>query len=612
MTTGSPFSIRLLLIWLAAALVTLYLTLPDHSWSQSNQNCIDWPSPGLLQITCSDAPRIDLSGEWQLSWRSTDNNSFQQLAAPVPGRWHNLAVNNQHLERQGRGVYLLDVVMPEPRNNLTLNPGVGLTDMIIRITDRQGEEVFSYSNKGSDGSPRFPQLALPLPQLPAQFSIQVDVANPAHAYGGMEHSPFIAPLEEIISQQFTSIAVTAFYCAGYLIAGLYSLAIWLGRKRDKAPLMLSTLCAIMITRLLFIEHLAVAIWPGLPLQFIWQVGWATLFGLGITMPVYLHQITQKPTLSWPVALLVGTAALGLILTVTSPSTLYIGYGEWWRLTSIPLLLWMTLLYFAAPRHGFNATPAIFGLLGVAMICSLSDLLAHVLVITPKAHLGNAGVFILITGQTLLIAGQYTSGLERQQHLSSELEELNKSLESKVIERTNELTAVNQRLQSLAMTDPLTQLGNRRAFDDNLAIELAQAKRDKLPLSLMLLDIDNFKRVNDKLGHEAGDQLLQAIAATLTEQVRPSDRPARLGGDEFAAILPDADTETAIIVATRLKAQIDKAALTEQHLALGASISIGIATWHGHQEQQLYTQADDALYEAKNGGKNCIACATEPL
>ena len=153
------------------------------------------------------------------------------------------------------------------------------------------------------------------------------------------------------------------------------------------------------------------------------------------------------------------------------------------------------------------------------------------------------------------------------------------------------------LAALAATDSVTGLGNHRLFHDQLYVEVERAKRHNRPLSLLMLDIDKFKDVNDKLGHPAGDKVLRTLAQVLTKSVRNIDILARYGGDEFAVILPDTVTSHARDIAERIRSSFQ----TES----GLTVSLGTATFpeNGQTSLALIEAADRALLKAKKLGRN---------
>jgi diguanylate cyclase (GGDEF)-like protein/PAS domain S-box-containing protein len=161
-------------------------------------------------------------------------------------------------------------------------------------------------------------------------------------------------------------------------------------------------------------------------------------------------------------------------------------------------------------------------------------------------------------------------------------------------------ALLRRLETLALTDQLTGLPNRRAWEETLARELARAARDGLPVCIAVLDLDGFKRYNDDLGHLAGDGLLSQAADAWRTELRGGDVLARYGGDEFAALIPGRALDTAVVVVERLR----------RAAPAGCTCSAGVAVWDGAESAtDLFGRADAALYVAKHSGRNQLAAAT---
>jgi diguanylate cyclase (GGDEF)-like protein len=149
-------------------------------------------------------------------------------------------------------------------------------------------------------------------------------------------------------------------------------------------------------------------------------------------------------------------------------------------------------------------------------------------------------------------------------------------------------------QRLALTDDLTGLANRRGFREELERLAASAERHAIPLSLLLLDVDNFKNVNDAHGHATGDEILREIALMLQQRMRASDVAARIGGDEFAVLLPHTSEDEAAVVATDLITHLQEGRAT----SLPLRVSVGVASGTEALDKALFAQADRALYAAK--------------
>jgi diguanylate cyclase (GGDEF)-like protein/PAS domain S-box-containing protein len=161
-----------------------------------------------------------------------------------------------------------------------------------------------------------------------------------------------------------------------------------------------------------------------------------------------------------------------------------------------------------------------------------------------------------------------------------------------------------RIRSLAYFDPLTGLANRTLLKDRVQHDLSQARRRHSPLSLLFIDLDHFKHINDSLGHRAGDEVLKQVSERLTRLVREQDTISRLGGDEFVALLPDTDAEGASHVARNLLDSLARPYLVDQQeLTVTPSIGIALSPDDGDDFDALYRCADTAMYRAKQEGRN---------
>jgi len=171
------------------------------------------------------------------------------------------------------------------------------------------------------------------------------------------------------------------------------------------------------------------------------------------------------------------------------------------------------------------------------------------------------------------------------------------------EKMAELERVNRELAALATTDGLTSLLNHRAFYDRLEDELREAQRYGSQLSLLMIDVDNFKRFNDDFGHPAGDEVLKQVAAVVAASGRRIDIVARYGGEELAVILPQTGRTGALIAAERIRLRIQQREWRDRPI----TVSIGIATVSPETERplDLVVAADRALYESKAAGRNCV-------
>jgi diguanylate cyclase len=202
--------------------------------------------------------------------------------------------------------------------------------------------------------------------------------------------------------------------------------------------------------------------------------------------------------------------------------------------------------------------------------------------------------------------------------TKDMEKNNQALEARLSASKQEITELQQNLEAVrseSLTDPLTTLANRKYFDEALTKAIADARAKGEPLSLMMTDIDHFKKFNDSYGHLTGDQVLRLVASSAKQNVKGLDIAARYGGEEFAIVLPNTMLRSAITVADQIRRSVMTKELmkrsTGEHLGR-VTISVGVATLQKTDTvQSLLERADTCLYAAKRNGRNRVISEADP-
>lgn len=227
----------------------------------------------------------------------------------------------------------------------------------------------------------------------------------------------------------------------------------------------------------------------------------------------------------------------------------------------------------------------------------------------------------------MLADSFARMSQEIQQSRQQLEDYSRSLEQKINDRTQALQqeiqqrltveaalqTANQKLQTLAYVDALTEIANRRRFDERLLLEWRKMKRERSPLSMILCDVDYFKQYNDVYGHQLGDDCLRQVAGAIAAAARrPSDLAARYGGEEFAVLLPNTGLDGAMEVARTIQTHIKNLQLIHQQSQVDQylTVSFGIASvipTEAVAPEELLFQSDRALYQAKTEGRNCVRC-----
>jgi len=207
----------------------------------------------------------------------------------------------------------------------------------------------------------------------------------------------------------------------------------------------------------------------------------------------------------------------------------------------------------------------------------------------------------------LLARTFNDMMRRLRGYQSEIEAANRSL----TERNNELKQAKETFEQLAITDGLTKLHNHRFFQDHLTREIKRVSRSREPLSMLLVDIDDFKALNDRFGHAAGDELLMGLGRILSDNVRETDLLARYGGEEFVVLAANTELEGAYNLAEKIRTNVAENSfiLDDSMRPTRVTVSIGVAEFFGNRKS-FFQAADRALYRAKAEGKNCVIAAEE--
>jgi diguanylate cyclase (GGDEF)-like protein len=372
---------------------------------------------------------------------------------------------------------------------------------------------------------------------------------------------------------------------------------------------------------------------GLAFQYIWPeattwndqsiavlLSLANVFGVGFS--IAFLQLRRNLPRATPA--LQSMIVLGLIATLVAlwlPYQLAIKFAIFNAVISILLIMAAAIHLWSAgfrPARLFILSWSSVLIGGVILAMNKFGLLPSTLFTEHAAQVGSALEAVLLS---LAMVDRFNSErkskerakvdlLRAQQDLLDSQRKQNEILENRVHERTRELEQANQKLQEMSSTDALTGTRNRRYFDQAYAKELKRMQRDGTDLSLLLLDIDHFKRINDTWGHQIGDECLRLVAQTIGQHIRrDSDTLARVGGEEFCILLLNTSAAGAIFLGETIRSAV--AALSPeingQHLSI--TISIGIASSSQQlpmPPEQLLNLADKALYRAKKLGRNRVA------
>lgn len=340
----------------------------------------------------------------------------------------------------------------------------------------------------------------------------------------------------------------------------------------------------------------------------WRLWWfGDALGLLLLTPLIIGvaRFLQNgiPQIKW--ARVAEFALLCITLLITGPLILRETTGVYFEFYLTPVLV-LPFGIWAAVRMGVPGAVLVVVLIAALAVDSLVGGRY------PYAA-SNPQYAVWLTQELLAIVAIVSVGLAV---LLDEIGQQNRLLEQRIEERTQSLqsanaalNAANDRLHQLASLDFLTGITNRRHFYENAERVVQRSRLQQSTVSVIMFDLDHFKKINDDYGHEAGDAVLCSITAPVINALRPLDLFSRTGGEEFLVLLPDITLDAAAAIAGRIRLAIESAEILVDATPIKVTVSLGVAQWDGRESlQRLISRVDVAMYEAKHAGRNCIRVA----
>lgn len=412
--------------------------------------------------------------------------------------------------------------------------------------------------------------------VPGRHVLAVRVHNAGPRGGGITGTPQLDAVSAAFHRRTMREAPRALLAAAFAALGLFSLFFFL-RDRGQTDFLFFFLTT-TVSAVFIVSWLSVWTVFGLPLTFLFRIGHAGVFVLPALAWVLFLKFFERPMGRLHRVLLAAQAAGALAcLFWPRPDDIYYTFPLGALLGGAAAADVLAHLGAAARRRVRHARPLLAAALGAVLAAAFDSagLLALGVGASIDIALSGPAFFVLMSALLAVLADRLA------------------------------------RLRLAASTDPLTSLANRAVLFDRVRLEIARARRSAHPVALALLDLDGFKGFNDRHGHVAGDRLLVAVAAAITQAIRDTDLAARFGGDEFVVLLPEADATRAVACLERIRTGIGRARISGTRD--GTTVSAGVAVFDPNVRASVSVsawlrQADAALYAAKAAGRNRVLVA----
>lgn len=604
---------------------------------------------GVLDLTewQPEAGIVKLDGQWRFYWDEllepgefSDDLKWSYI--DFPGAWNGYHIDGIELSGEGYATYRLMFETSADVRLAVKMPRV-FTAYQLWVNEKP---VASAGTVGTDRATMTPQY---LPQVAifdakaGENEIVIQVSNFYHRSGGILESIIIGSEKHILDLRSKNIAYELFLFGGLLIIGLYHLALFSFRKRDYSALYFGLFCLLIASRTILVgERFFIHLYPG----FNWEVAHKVqtlAFYLGVPVIVMFFKSVFPQDISSRILRIiqvVGFSFAGLVLL--TPARIFSVVNPAYQLFALLVIIYLVYAMTGVLRRKEpEATLVVVGAL-VLFAASINDIVflsvwmsdhgsLWLRSIIRSDSLSSFGQLVFVFTQSLVLAQKSAFAFDKQEEMTRKLTEINIDLDKIVSKRTvalekskqeverqkAKLEKVNQVLKILTLKDPLTDLWNRRHFDQTLEMEWKRCLRNQRPLAVLLIDVDFFKGYNDAYGHQAGDQCLIKVAHAIDGMFnRASDLVARYGGDEFVVIIPEAGEEEAVKMALSLCQAIEGLKIPSDDLTgeyAYVTVSIGVSSRipdRGSSPMDLFQLADRALYQAKHAGRNQVKFLAE--
>lgn len=604
-------------------LMSMVILLPlIYHFSIGLKPSIKHASQGQISIMPSDFSErqtIALSGNWAFFWKQllapqqVKQNSDLATFIPAKGGWQD---NKRFPEYQaiGYGTYFVEVNLHQTSKNLALDIPHIETAYRLFINSDLVASGGTVSDTLLDSAPGYHSTIVGIPDGLNSFSVLIQVSNYHSSWGGLWQPIVIGDRDSLHTLHRDKVALSMFILGALLITVIHSLIQFFLRPSNSIPLIFACLCLLLFLREFTVEHMSFAFST-------FSGGFALItklnffsFYAGIPAALYFFHLCHPREFHQKLCRIIYATCVIFSAFILFSPTQYFGLSiQAFQIIALVVMLYILQRTGVAMRN--NRKGAGIMLLGslIAFGFALNDIL-NMNNIIDTGRFFSLGIIGFLTCQIVVTSSRFDNFIDQNVSLTEKLKERNSDLEimsrlleTKVEQRTQQLQKANKELKALANIDPLTKTLNRNGLQQHIQSALARYRRSDSAFSILIIDYDHFKEVNDTYGHDVGDLVLITGADIIRDQIRDQDKLARWGGEEFLILLPDTDLQGALFIGNKLKEAISAKPIG-QPVGIEITVTGGVAQINrGESFDSLFKRADNALYKGKNQGRNQI-CA----
>lgn len=567
----------------------------------------------------------ELNGEWSFYWNQLlDPADLEagrgQLSGYIdmPSNWENYKLNGEELPGKGYATFVLNMQISEINKVKALSIPKIYSNYKLWIN---GQLEAVSGEVGTDVSSSVPQKITKIIYFSSntsQVQLVLQISNFHDLRSGMWDPLIYGSASALSIEHDHQLAERSLLIGVLTLSGVYHLGISMFRKKDLAMLFFGLFCLNDAMRNVLIDEVIITKYiPQFPWAIAMRMEYISLYLDFVLLALFTLYLFPKEASKRFTRLALIIAAVYVLITLIFPAEVYIRILIYYQIFMLVGLLYAMIVFIRATLHREDG--AVYALIGFLIFEAVVafDLVKYIVRYSERS-IYSIGIVLFIICFSFVLSKKLSKAFNTTEQLARELTELNEGLDRKVHERTlvieesrKQLIELNRQLQEWSMADGLTGAANRRHFDDYLGNQLMQGIEYNSPISLLLIDLDYFKRYNDFYGHIQGDRCLQAVVNAIKTSFPPSDGlVARYGGEEFAVVLPGYDADQAQGVAERICELVKQLRIVHENSKVSdiVTVSVGVATVHFREDKEytkLIKLADNQLYKAKSLGRNQV-------
>jgi diguanylate cyclase (GGDEF)-like protein len=571
----------------------------------------------ILPSDFSQRNTLTLSGDWSFYWQQLlepdQVKTTTQKSSFVKGRggWQSAQYDLDY-DAIGFATYHLDVALQQRSSNLAIRIPQIESAYRLYLNSEFLASGGLVTDTESAALPGYNNTIVRIPDGLKVFSITIQVSNYHSSWGGLWEPIVLGDVDSLHALKRDKVALSMFILGTLLITVIHSLVQFFLRPTDNLPLVFTCLCLLLFFREFTVEHMSFALstFAG-GFVLITKLNFFSFYA-GIPTALYFFHLSYQQQFHSKFCKTNYFLCIVFACFILFFPTRYVGISLIFFQVIALVVMTYTLqrLWVAMNKKQRGAGVMLTGSL-IAFAFAVNDILNASGVITTGRFF-SLGIIGFIMCQSFVTNTRFNNLINSNETLTRKVKERNADLvlmsellETKVEQRTRQLELANKELKTLANNDPLTNIFNRHGLQQHIQSAFERYRRSQEPFSIVLIDYDHFKKINDNHGHDVGDIVLVTGTSLIKEGIREQDKLARWGGEEFLILLPDTVLEGAFVIANQLKETINNNPIGHP-VSIIISVTGGVAQAnHNDTFETLFKRADDALYQGKQGGRNRI-------